>query len=365
MSKWINFADVRARISLEDVIFGYYKISTLKRDGPRLMGPCPVHGGDSPTAFRADLSRNVWHCFTKCGKLDPDGKAGGNQLDFVARREGISVRDAALLLDAHFGSGSSSPPRAPSTTTPASGTSPGRQQEAAPPRTDSDEPGNKPLDIKLELKGDHPHLVETRGLKPETVAHFGIGYATRGIMKGTIAIPVHDEDGELVAYAGRRLKPADIEEQGKYKFPKGFKKDLILYNFNRAKEHLADHLILVEGFFSVVKLYEMGFPNVVASMGCSLSEAQARLLAEAKEVIALYDGNDAGWNGAAAARDLLAGKTTARLIQLPANYEPEDLSARMLRWLVNGLRQLDLAQVSFVPRPAATTERGPTPAPAT
>jgi len=351
MSQWINFAELRARVSLEDVIFGFYKIENLKRDGPKVTGPCPVHGGDSPRAFNADLSRNVWHCFSGC-------QAGGNQLDFVAKKEGISVRDAALKLQAHFIGNDATKPATAGTPTPTSGSSPRHEDEPPKPAVEAQESGNKPLDIKLELKGDHPHLVETRKLKPETIAHFAVGYASRGIMKGTIALPIHDEDGELVAYGGRRLKPADIEEFGKWKFPKGFRKELVLYNFHRAKEYLADHLILVEGFFSVMKLHEMGFPNVVASMGCSLSEAQARLLAEAKEVIVLYDGNEAGWKGATAARELLVVKTTVRLIRLPAGnkpagYEPEDLSARALRWAVNGLRQLDLAEVSFVPAPLA------------
>ena len=99
MSHWVNFAEIRARVSLEDVIYRYYKIDTLKRTGSKLTGPCPVHGGDAPRAFAADLDKNVWHCFTKCGK-------GGNQLDFVAAKENISIRDAALKLQAFFlGSG--------------------------------------------------------------------------------------------------------------------------------------------------------------------------------------------------------------------------------------------------------------------
>ena len=63
----------------------------------------------------------------------------------------------------------------------------------------------------------------------ETVEHFGIGYCSRGIMRGTIAIPIHDEEGQLVASAGRRLKPSDIREYGKYKLPKGFKQERVLY----------------------------------------------------------------------------------------------------------------------------------------
>src|SRR5438132_388785 len=77
------------------------------------------------------------------------------------------------------------------------------------------------------------------GLKLETCQLFGVGWCARGIMRGCIAIPIHDEDGDLVAYAGRRLKPSEIREYGKYKFPKGLKKERILYNLHRAKAHQA------------------------------------------------------------------------------------------------------------------------------
>lgn len=353
MGNWINFAELRARISLEDVIYKFYKIETLKRDGTKLVGACPVHDGDSPRAFSAELTRNVWMCFTK--------NHGGNQLDFVAQKEGLSIRDAALKLQEFFFA--TEPPtvaptvlnggRATSASPPASATTP--PAPSSPKLRDSDETDiNPPLSLKLDLKPDHPHLITDRQLKPETIARFGVGYCSRGVMRGAIAIPIHDEEGELVAYAGRRLKFAEVQEHGKYKFPSGFVKDAVLYNLHRAKEHLAtDGIILVEGFFSVMKLDEMGFPNAVAAMGCSLSERQAKLLVGAKEVILLYDGNSAGYAGADKARELLTSHNlTVRVIKLPSvgkpkGYEPEDLSPRMLRWLVNGLRQLDLAEVSF------------------
>jgi DNA primase len=113
--------------------------------------------------------------------------------------------------------------------------------------------------VRLTLDPSHPHLVKERGLKPETAALFGLGYCARGILRGTIAIPVHDEDGDLVAYAGRRLKSADIRELGKYKLPKGFRKDLVLYNLERAKSLPRDEgLVLVEGFFATATLHERG-----------------------------------------------------------------------------------------------------------
>ncbi len=209
------------------------------------------------------------------------------------------------------------------------------------------------LEIKLDLKPDHPHLLQERGLKIETVERFGIGYCSRGILRGMIAIPIHDEEGQLVAYAGRRLKAIEIREQGKYKFPKGFKKELVLYNLHRAAEHQKEHgLILVEGFFSVAKLFEAGLPNVVASMGCELSDQQARLLAEAKEVIILFDGNDAGYAGAAKAKAKLSPLVPVRVVKLETGTEPESFTPPALRWVVNGMSRLDIAEMTFALRRA-------------
>jgi DNA primase len=283
MSQWINFAEIRAKVSLEDVMVRMYGITNFKRDGDKLVGPCPVHGGDSPRAFHADLTKNVWHCFSKCQK-------GGNQLDFVAAKENISIRDAALKVQAFFLSGETPRREAPPSAEKEANRAPASRPTAK--KEEEDPESNEPLSVKLDLKPDHPHLMEERKLKLETTKHFAVGYCSRGIMRGTIAIPIHDQEGELVAYAGRRLKPSDIREFGKYKLPKGFRKELVLYNLHRAKEHQAEKgLILVEGFFTVLKLYEAGFPNVVAAMGCELSDAQARLLHDAKEVILLLDGN--------------------------------------------------------------------------
>ena len=351
MPKWINFAELRARISLSDVIFRYYGITTLRRDGNKLVGPCPVHNGDSPRAFHADLDKNVWHCFSGC-------KKGGNQLDLVCAKDGIGIREAALKLKAFFLEGEGHAAPNPAAAAPAAATArapatpPAKGDTTKPSNTAASKPTegsstNAPLEFTLDLKGDHPHLVSDRQLQPETIATFGVGYCSRGILRGTIAIPIHDAEGKLVAYAGRRLKPSEIDQFGKYKLPKGFRKELVLYNFHRAKNHAGARLILVEGFFSVLKLHEAGLPNVVATMGCELSASQAELLRACREVIVLFDGNEAGWSGAEKVRELLSPSITVRIVRLPAGKEPEDLSPKGLRWLVNGLASLDLTEVAL------------------
>ena len=99
------------------------------------------------------------------------------------------------------------------------------------------------------------------------------------------------------------LKPEDIRNFGKYKFPKGFRKELVLYNLHRAAVTGKERgLILVEGFFAVLALYQAGFDNVVAAMGCELSGHQVELLTAFPEIVLLFDGDEPGCTATAAAR---------------------------------------------------------------
>jgi len=333
MPTWINFKEIRERISLEDVIVRYYKITNLSKHGSRLVGPCPVHGGDSPRDFHAELERNLWHCFTKC-------QGGGNQLDLVAAREGCSVRDAALRLDEFFKVGSTTPPP-PSPGTPPVASLPSKA--ATPPER------NPVLDLKLALHHDHPHLLIERGLTLATAEDFGVGWCAKGMLRGTIAIPIHDDRGDLVAYAGRRLKPQEIRDKGKYKLPTGFRKELVLFNEHRARANGTSRIVLVEGFFSVFHLREAGIVPVVASMGCEVSEHQLERLAAFEHVLVLFDGDEAGKKGAAAVAAALSTQTLVSVATLPEGRQPDHLSARTLRWLVNGVFELPLGDISFTP----------------
>ncbi|MBI2373869.1 MAG: toprim domain-containing protein [Deltaproteobacteria bacterium] len=371
-NEWIDFAEIRRLVSLEDVIFRLYKIEGLVRTGDKLVGPCPVHQGISPRAFHADLSKNVWKCFSKC-------QAGGNQLDFVVRREGIDVRAAALKLkhafiDGHASDRDSSPPEAPksstattSVVTPSTSSTPTkdatiqgptkssmeRDEREAPEGSEGGGPlsRNAPLTLVLPLTRQHPYLTKDRGLKDETLEHFGVGYCTRGMLRGMVAFPIRNQEGELVAYAGRRLKASEIEKLGKYRFPKNFAKHLELFNLHEAKAHARDRgLILVEGFFAVLALFEAGFPNAVASMGAEVSSVQLELLSQACDVVVLFDGDEAGEKGAEKVAQALASRTKVRVLSLPPDAQPDDLSPRVLRWAINGMQGLDLSSVRFIPR---------------
>lgn len=323
MPQWVNFKQIRQQVLLSAVLFELYGLTNLTVKDGKAIGPCPVHGGDSPRAFHADLERNIWHCFTKC-------QGGGNQLDFVAKKEKLSIRDAALRLQQHFLAGSTA--SAGAAVVPAK-PSPSAEPKAAVPAA------NKPISVRLRLYADHPHIAE-RGLTQETAEYFGIGYCRRGIMRGCIAIPIYNEDGELIAYAGRRLKPQDVREHGKYKLPKGFAKDQVLFNLHRALPLAqADGLVLVEGYFQAFFLHQLGFENVAATMGASLSEAQAGLIRTLgiESVTVLFDGDAAGRSGAAKVEQALMGDCIVRVGHLPVDRSVDELPADVVRWLLTSL----------------------------
>jgi DNA primase len=92
-------------------------------------------------------------------------------------------------------------------------------------------------------------------------------------MAGRVVVPIHDENGFLVAYAGRSVDETDP----KYRFPPRFRKSLVLFNLHRAATH-GESVVIVEGFFDCIKVHQAGLRCVVALMGCSLSIGQEELL---------------------------------------------------------------------------------------
>src|SRR5919108_5739696 len=89
MQTWVDFAALKQSVSLAPLLRRYQV--KLRRSGrDQYRGRCPIHRGEGPEAFHANLSQNIFHCFS-CG-------AGGSVLDFVAAIEGCSLREAALRL---------------------------------------------------------------------------------------------------------------------------------------------------------------------------------------------------------------------------------------------------------------------------
>jgi DNA primase len=199
---------------------------------------------------------------------------------------------------------------------------------------ESEGPINPPLSFRLKLDSTHPYLAE-RGVSLEIAEAFGLGYCSRGMMQGRICIPIHNEAGELVAYAGRW--PGDAgwpAGEERYKLPPGFRKSHVLFNLNRVPDD-DWHVVLVEGFFSVFRLYAIDVP-AVALMGCSLSDEQIELLARrTKRITVLMDGDAAGRAARAEIVPRLAARLDVYAPLLPEGASPDTLDDDVLVGLIS------------------------------
>jgi DNA primase len=168
MSGFIDFADVKARCSIEQAA----KLLDLKTTEERmqLRAPCPVCGG-GPRAIVITPSKNLFHCFPS--------KAGGDQIALVSHVKSVSQKDAAALMLGQSGPGTV-------------------QSNNTVQSTSTVQDKFRPLDY---LEADHI-TVEALGLSQETAEALGIGYAPKGMMKGYVAIPIRLPTGELTGYIG-------------------------------------------------------------------------------------------------------------------------------------------------------------------
>jgi DNA primase len=335
-SSFVDFKAVKAAVTMEQVLERYGLLGQFKRQGESLSGPCPIHQGTNPTQFRVSTSKNLWNCFSEC-------KNGGNVLDFIAQMEDVSIHAAALKAIAWFGLKLEAQPRDPESperdggAPPAKGAARGKPKEGAPEQEKAGP--NVPLKFRLDkLQPDHPFLAE-RGLAPETVAAFGAGFCAKGMMAGRIAIPIHNAEGAVVAYAGRWPGEA-TPETPKYKLPPGFRKSLELFNLDRAAKAPADQpLVIVEGFFDCMALHQRGCQRVVALMGTSLSTAQEDLILQRTEpnahLVIMLDEDDAGRGVRAEMAGRLAFHRFVRVHRFEKEgQQPCDLTAEELQKLL-------------------------------
>jgi 5S rRNA maturation endonuclease (ribonuclease M5) len=267
-----------------------------------------------------NLARQVWSCHSASCIAARHGRIGGHVIDLVAIMERCSLRQAGIRLQDWFGGSVPTTSRS----TPLRPVAVAVESSAAQP--------NRPLGFALQgIDTRHRYLTQ-RGISPATARWFGVGmYHGAGFLAGRCVIPIRDEEGRLVAYAGRAVNG----EEPKYRFPAGFRKSQVLFNLDRAILSDGHNVIVVEGFFDALKVYQAGHPAVVALMGSSFSQRQSELLlSHFASVTLMLDGDQPGRRAAEVMAKLLRPKMRVNKVELPSRVQPDQLSSAEINVLV-------------------------------
>jgi len=307
----VDFKKLKQAVAIAAVL-ERYNVTVRKAGNTQLVADCPLPthtSKESKGSFKVNTERNVWCCQSaSCvEKYSPAllGKRGGDCIDFVSIMESTDIPGAAKKLLEWFPQNGEPKPETPKT-------------EPAPVPAE-----NKPLSFELKGISYHPYL-ESRGISKEVAAKFGVGFFPgKGSMEGRIVIPIRNENGALVAYAGRSLSG----EEPRYRVPAGFQKSQVLYNRFAVTGEV---VILVEGFFDCIRVSSAGFP-CVALMGSTLSETQEKLLTF-KRIILLLDGDEAGQNATAQILPRLAKRHYVRTVEIAG--QPDSLSVDEIKTLI-------------------------------
>ena len=352
-AKWVDFKIIRQHLGFADVLLHYGIKSVGNNNQVKVL--CPFHDDHKPS-LGVNLDKGVYNCFA-CG-------AGGNALDFVAHMEGLDpdntteLRKAALIAAKVFGiEQATQKPKAGKVQTKSTTKPKNVHQKAAKPSKKGDQPssekipprakskpsgdnknkgGNKPLSFKLALDRKHEFIKSRRkeiGFDKKLIKTFGVGYyGGKGMMNGRVCFPIHNADNKLIAYSGRWASDSLPDDTSKYLLPKGFEKSKVLFNLNRVigmrKAHPdLDTVVIVEGFWSVMRLYGEGIP-CVSTFGDSVSKDQIELLVKNgfKSVVLIFDGDEGGRAGTEQSLPLLAAKLFTKVINLEDGIKPDVMS---------------------------------------
>lgn len=196
-------------------------------------------------------------------------------------------------------------------------------------------------DSMLGLYDYCPKYMLQRGFSKATLKHFEAGYDSE---TARVTIPVRDERGRLVGISKRSVFN---EEKIRY-LHDGFDAKKVLYNLHN---YAGGRIVIVEGQTDVWRLYETAKVFAVCTLGSSLSQEQAMLLASrTDDLVMFYDDDKAGIEGSMKALELLteyAGRGVRAVATYPkGKTEPDDF--RDKKELMKVLDQAVTKEVYFM-----------------
>ena len=236
MAYSLDFKAIKEAVPIQHVL-EMLEIKHLTPHGEGMRGQCPLCQVANPRGFVVTSAKNAWYCFSE--------KKGGDIIELVARHGRVTQKEAAGRIASHFKLDGASQ----------SADTSGIRLEATGGGPKSE--GFDPLAYQKSLQPDHEALEEL-GVSPATIRQLGGGYASKGVLRGRLALPIYGVEGAIKAFFGLTLKG----EQPELLFPK----DIVTPYFFNAQNVKEGTLTLVQDVPALLHAIEHGVDNILCTL---------------------------------------------------------------------------------------------------
>lgn len=351
----------------------------LKKKGRAFWAVCPFHTEKTPS-FQVNPDRQIFHCFG-CGK-------GGNAITFLIEHEKMSFVEAVRHL-------------AQKANIVIRETERDFQREETEKLNFAHSVAVEYFKKQLRLPKYKvvldSYLRAKRGITDESIEQFSLGlsgeewdgllkYAASKDLSGDdlfraglallsdktkkyfdrfrtrLMIPIFNLTGKPIAFGGRTLKKGEAAKYINSPETPLYSKGNVLYGLNFARDFIREKnaVIVVEGYFDLISVWQTGVQNVVASSGTAFTPQQARLLARfAEDVFLFFDADSAGQNAALRSVDALfdAG-LEVKVVSAPQGHDPDSVAREWGRDKIEELLHDATRYIPFRVRDVALEKTG-------
>lgn len=282
----------------------------LLDEGEECHFSCPLaghlHGDAHPSAYM-NKETTAWICHGCHEK--------GNAISFLQKVYNITALEATSALRKEFDNSFKEP-----------ATSMKNELEGYLKASVEDVPVMRYLDdivvsmFPASIESDD--YLRDRGFTPDTIADCELGYDE---ISGRVTIPVRDDTGRLVGIKGRDLTGTDkakylvlgdLNGSARYGFPT-YEVSNILFGIARYTIDKCEKMILCEGEFNAISLWQNGIKGAVAIGGSHLSNEHIKNIKKhANEITLFFDSDNAGY-------DVMNRAIEELQIFMPVNIVPD------------------------------------------